>query len=507
MNLDEGAFKKMAEVPSTFKTNKEEDNESIEEAKLKRVLKDVQNYINLSKEQYFAHKRAAWRWDKVNTVLIILLTILSATATALALIEKNIPGFVIAIITGLSTFISTLIASIKPFDKRNNHMNSAKDFKFLMFRLVNCKGLEELEKIKEDLFSTFNEEPFLEKENSPEEVSRLWSIQPSMKIDILKDIYKEREELQKLYNLPGSQTGKNLKTKNQPRNEETIDTNVGESKFLVNDYEFNERTMREVPQSKRNKYDEARINDQVTRDTPIRNICRTGNKTGDPKIQTNENANSPVTESSFFAPKKENNLAAEENIFNSDYQLDMRRMLKKRKKYSEEQREPKKLQLTEEDIFQATAKDTSFESPQQISTSAIKNISNTDYQRDRNTAGEYEGNDERESVGLTNDPKSKDMDPKVNMSVEKTKIMPQTDGLPGRLTRVMTFTPTRKELEMPIFEKDYQYSAFEQEGKKEEAKETPVETVIVDNNQEENTNIENKISSDKTSSDQNKHKN
>lgn len=159
-----------------------------------KIEENIENVITMSKESYIAHQKSAWYWDQINTTANILLIILSATATVLSVLDrKAIPGYVVAILTGLATKLSALVGFLKPYDKRNKHMEASKHFKVMMYNIIECRSIGEYQKLRTEFYNYVAEEPFLEKRQHHNS-SKHWQLNNEMKIAILKEAesYKRR---------------------------------------------------------------------------------------------------------------------------------------------------------------------------------------------------------------------------------------------------------------------------------------------------------------------------
>jgi len=173
---------------------------SAEEKRIENVKQDLQNYIDDITKRQISHRNASCFWDQINTILTISLTIFTALATALSLLDEEVPGYVVSIITGLSTILSALVSTLKPYDKRNEHIESGKQFNLLMYEMTNCSSLEEFKATKEKFFQAIENEPFLRrKTKSRGELHKLWALKSNMVKDVVCDLYKEQEELQEIH--------------------------------------------------------------------------------------------------------------------------------------------------------------------------------------------------------------------------------------------------------------------------------------------------------------------
>ena len=161
-----------------------DDNSTIEES--------IENLIIMSRESYIAHQKSAWYWDQINTITNILLIILSGVATVLSVLDrKTIPGYVVPILTGLATILSMLIGFLKPYDRRNTQMETSKRFKVMMYRIIECRSIDEYHKLRTEFYNFVAEEPFLEKKHLMLSVknrgSMTWQLNNDMKIAILEE--------------------------------------------------------------------------------------------------------------------------------------------------------------------------------------------------------------------------------------------------------------------------------------------------------------------------------
>ncbi|XP_066929061.1 uncharacterized protein [Clytia hemisphaerica] len=136
-------------------------------------------FIEVTETKSKAHEREANYWDNVHTVFSLLTIFLGAATTFLSLI-KAVPTFAISGIAAANTLISTVIAFIKPHDRRQKHDFSAKEFKVLMMRMVRAETEREYEELWRELNKALVEEPSVSTSGKKNNQVMTWSITPEL---------------------------------------------------------------------------------------------------------------------------------------------------------------------------------------------------------------------------------------------------------------------------------------------------------------------------------------
>ena len=133
-----------------------------------------ERFIEITKLKSISHTKVAQYWDVVHNVTNIVIITLGATTTFLSLV-KSVPSFVISAVAAVTTLTSAIMAFMRPHDRRQTQIDSAKVFKVLMLRMVQC----ETEKVYEQLWLELNkavmDEPFLPKKFKTGEEDLDWN--------------------------------------------------------------------------------------------------------------------------------------------------------------------------------------------------------------------------------------------------------------------------------------------------------------------------------------------
>ena len=125
------------------------------------ISNNLRNYIELVEERNISHRKLAIFWDRVHQYANISLIILTFVATVLSVLEGLIPVYVVPIITGIATMISSMIAVFKPFEKRNEQMASSRKFKKLMLDLIAAESIGDYKKVRSEIQDAMLDEPFM----------------------------------------------------------------------------------------------------------------------------------------------------------------------------------------------------------------------------------------------------------------------------------------------------------------------------------------------------------
>ena len=120
-------------------------------------------FVESTKAKSQSHMKVARYWDKIHNGINLTLIFFSAITTVLTLMEKFIPFYVTAIISGITTILSAISGYLQPSQRRQMQLESSKEFRTLMTRMVRC----ETERDYEELWNEYNKailgEPFLPK--------------------------------------------------------------------------------------------------------------------------------------------------------------------------------------------------------------------------------------------------------------------------------------------------------------------------------------------------------
>jgi len=150
-------------------------------------------FIAITKSKSKSHMQAAQYWDRMHTFISLSMIILGATTTFLSLIS-SIPGFVISALAALATLISAISAFMRPHDRRQLQVDSAKEFKVLMMKMVRCEKEKEYEDLWRELNKAMMDEPFLPKKYVKDNPEMDWTKTPELQI-VIAEKEQELEEV------------------------------------------------------------------------------------------------------------------------------------------------------------------------------------------------------------------------------------------------------------------------------------------------------------------------
>eukprot|EP00111_Clytia_hemisphaerica_P004164 TCONS_00011911-protein len=171
-------------------------------------------YIDITKSKCKGHEKAAQYWDFMHSFLSLLVIFLGATTTFLSLID-SVPSPVVSGIAALTTLSSAVAAFLRPHDRRLAQVESAKEFRILMMRMVRCEHESEYEDLWRELNKALMDEPFLPKKYIANAMEMNWSITPELLMIIVE---KENELVEAI----GDEATKLMEEERQTREDEKI---------------------------------------------------------------------------------------------------------------------------------------------------------------------------------------------------------------------------------------------------------------------------------------------
>ena len=166
------------------------------------ISNNLRNYIELVEERNIGHGRAAVYWNHIHQYANISLIILTSVATVLSVMHDSIPSYVVPIITGLATTISSFIGVFKPYEKREEQLTSARKFKKLMLDLISSESIEEFKRVRSEIQEAMLDEPFTcstkraknqneqKKKEKNKKRDQLWNLSTKLKIEVYEDEQK-----------------------------------------------------------------------------------------------------------------------------------------------------------------------------------------------------------------------------------------------------------------------------------------------------------------------------
>ena len=169
-------------------------------------------FVQITKAKSESHMKAARYWDTLHTITNLFLIFLGAATTFFSLMTR-IPTEVTSATAALTTLISAINAFIRPHDRRQLQMDSAKEFKLLMFKMIRCETEREYEDLWRELNSALFSEPFLPKKYVTSKTTEMdWSITPELQMVIVE---KEKELLHVLEEKKNDENGNEIVKANE----------------------------------------------------------------------------------------------------------------------------------------------------------------------------------------------------------------------------------------------------------------------------------------------------
>lgn len=120
-------------------------------------------FVESSKAKADSHMKVAQYWDNVHNGINMALILLSALVTVLSLLKDSIPFYVVAALSGITTILSAISGFLQPSQKRQMQLESSKEFRTLMLRMVRCETEREYEELWKEYNKAITGEPFVPK--------------------------------------------------------------------------------------------------------------------------------------------------------------------------------------------------------------------------------------------------------------------------------------------------------------------------------------------------------
>ena len=154
-----------------------------------------ERYIEIAKAKSISHTRVAQYWDVIYNITNIVIITLGASTTFLSLI-KSVPSFVISAVAAVTTLTSAIMAFMRPHDRRQIQIDSAKTFKVLMLRMVRCETEQMYDQLWLELNKAVMDEPFLPNKFKTGEEDLNWTLSPELQIVIAEKDHELEEVLE-----------------------------------------------------------------------------------------------------------------------------------------------------------------------------------------------------------------------------------------------------------------------------------------------------------------------
>ena len=110
----------------------------------------------INQERYLLDAR---KWDQIHTALNIMLIVINAISTVLAVIEGSLPMYVVPIFTGVATILSSTLGVLRPFQKRQDSQNTSKQFRNAKYNLISSENMDDFKEARKQIFDAMNERP------------------------------------------------------------------------------------------------------------------------------------------------------------------------------------------------------------------------------------------------------------------------------------------------------------------------------------------------------------
>ena len=185
------------------------DNETLQNDEF---LRNARNYVWLASKKNRSHQKAAVGWETFFYAAQIFLIILTSLSTILSVMENKIPAYVLPIISGIATIVSSVMGVLKPHDKQVMHLEAARRFKILMLKLVSCEDIAKYKRVRQEIQDQLMDAPFTFPHEEPltkrgqdltdgatagkrskkqakndEMAKQIWAINPILKLQLHQD--------------------------------------------------------------------------------------------------------------------------------------------------------------------------------------------------------------------------------------------------------------------------------------------------------------------------------
>ena len=120
-------------------------------------------FVESTKAKADSHMKVAQYWDNIHNIINLVLILFSAITTVLSLLSDDIPFYVTAAISGVTTILSAVSGFLQPSQRRQMQLESSKEFRTLMLRMVRCETEREYEELWKEYNKAIIAEPFLPK--------------------------------------------------------------------------------------------------------------------------------------------------------------------------------------------------------------------------------------------------------------------------------------------------------------------------------------------------------
>ena len=106
-------------------------------------------FVESAKLKSESHLRVAQHWERIDNIINFTLILFSTMTTILALIKdhNNLPYYVTAIVSGITTLLSALSGFLQPHQRQQAQLESSKEFNALMMRMIRCVDENEFEQL------------------------------------------------------------------------------------------------------------------------------------------------------------------------------------------------------------------------------------------------------------------------------------------------------------------------------------------------------------------------
>ncbi|XP_028398373.1 uncharacterized protein LOC114521985 [Dendronephthya gigantea] len=145
-------------------------------------------FVSSAKDKADSHTQAARFWNGMDTFFGLSLIFLSASTTALALLD-GVPKEVVAGVGAATTMVAASASFLKAADRRKLHEKTASKFRSLMIKMISCETESDYEKYWADFNREIMDEPMV-----PKKFAKKFKMRLIMTPE-LREVVDEKEEV------------------------------------------------------------------------------------------------------------------------------------------------------------------------------------------------------------------------------------------------------------------------------------------------------------------------
>ena len=120
-------------------------------------------FVESARSKANSHMQLAQYWDKVHNIINLVLIFLSAVTTIMVILKNDVPFYVTSVVSGATTLLSAISGFLQPSQRRQLQLESSKEFRTLMLRMIRCETEREYEELWKEYNKSIVTEPFVPK--------------------------------------------------------------------------------------------------------------------------------------------------------------------------------------------------------------------------------------------------------------------------------------------------------------------------------------------------------